>query len=479
MVSSGGCGNAHIEPVDVPESNAEDDYMSTPLERMVEFVVGLDRHAVPPEVLHDAGMKVLNILGVSIAAGEEEEGSRLKEVIARQGGASQSSVIGTGLRLPAANAALINGALGHSLDFDDTHPESIIHPSSFLTATALAVAEERGVDGTEALVGFVAGMECVVRIGMAAPGGLHARGFHATGVCGALGAAIAAGKIMGLTQQQLVNAVGIAGSMGSGIFEYLKDGSWVKPLHPGWAAHAGITAAMLAEAGFDGPSTVLEGPHGVLRTHADPPFHMERLTEGLGTVWQTLNALIKPFPCGHIMHPFITATLDLRDSEQIGVDGVEAVVCTIDKWAVPIVCEPADSKAAPETAYHSKFSLPFTIASALVDGRVDVDTYTDARVRDEEVLRLAACVGYEAKDGWDADEVLARVDLRTVDGRHLSRTQAQAQMADEEIVEKFRSLTRKVLGDDGVDRVLRGVLKLEHAGSVTELLASTSVDRAR
>lgn len=123
--------------------------------------------------------------------------------------------------MPAASAALINGTLGHSLDFDDTHPESIIHPSSFLAATALAVAEERGADGAQALVGFVAGMECVVRIGMAAPGGLHARGFHATGACGALGAAIVAGKIMGLTQHQLVNAVGIAGSMGSGIFEYV------------------------------------------------------------------------------------------------------------------------------------------------------------------------------------------------------------------------------------------------------------------
>ncbi|MBA2575484.1 MAG: MmgE/PrpD family protein, partial [Euzebyaceae bacterium] len=129
---------------------------------------------------------------------------------------------------------------------------------------------------------------------------------------------------------------------------------------------------------------------------------MGRLTEGLGTVWETLHALIKPLPCGHIMHPFITATLNLRESEQISVADVESLVSTIDKWAVPIVCEPAESKAAPETAYHSRFSLPFTIASALVDGWVGVGTYTEARVRDEEVLRLAARVGYEAKDGWDA-----------------------------------------------------------------------------
>lgn len=279
---------------------------------------------------------------------------------------------------------------------------------------------------------------------------------------------------MGLTQHKLVNAVGIAGSMGSGIFEYLKDGSWVKPLHPGWAAHAGITAATLAEAGFVGPSTVLEGPHGVLKTHADPPFHMGRQTEGLGTVWETLHALIKPFPCGHIMHPFITATLNLRASEQISVADVESVVCTIDKWAVPIVCEPAESKAAPETAYHSRFSLPFTIASALVDGWVGVGTYTEARVRDEEVLRLAARVGYEAKDGWDADEVLARVDLRTVDGQQFSQSQVQTQLTDAEIVEKFRSLASRVLDEDGVDRVIDRALALERGGAVRELLEATS-----
>lgn len=448
--------------------------MTTPLEKMADFVLGLDRRVVPAAVLHDAAMKVLNIVGVSLAAGAEEEGLRLKDVVARQGGEPQASVFGTTLRLPAPNAALINGTLAHSLDFDDTHPESIIHPSSFLTATALAVAEERGADGADALVGYVAGMECVVRIGMAAPSGLHARGFHATGVCGALGSAIVAGKIMGLSAEQLVNAVGIAGSMSSGILEYLEDGSWVKPLHPGWAAHAGITAALLAEAGLSGPSTVLEGPRGVLQTHADPPYQFDRLTEGLGTQWETLNALIKPFPCGHIMHPFITATLALREREQVRPEDIESIVCTIDKWAVPIVCEPSHSKAAPETAYHSRFSLPFTIASALLDGRVDVDTYTEARVRDAALLDLAALVGYEAKDGWDADEVLARVDVRTVDGRVLMQSQVQAQLTDDKIAGKFRGLAGRVLDAGSVEQVVGKVAALETGGSVADLMQAAS-----
>lgn len=447
--------------------------MQTPLEKMADFVVALDETSVPPEVLHDARMKVLNVLGISIAAAEEPDSERLIQVIQSQGGAQDATAIGADTRIPAANAALINGALAHGLDFDDTHPVAIIHPSSFLAATALAVGEQRQVDGHRALVAFVAGMECVVRIGMAAPGGLHARGFHATGVCGALGAAVVAGKLMDLDREQLVNAVAIASSMGSGIFEYLTDGSWVKPLHPGWAAHAGITAASLAQAGLTGPATVLEGRHGILQTHADPPYHFDRLTAGLGSTWETMNTLIKPFPCGHIMHPFITAALNLQDREGLKPEDIESVVCTIDSWAVPIVCEPAESKARPETAYHSRFSLPYTIAAALLDGRVDTETYSHDRLDDKALLDLASRVAYRARETWEPEIVLAGVDIRTTDGRTVSITHAQEQMTDEEITEKFRNLATRSVSSSQADLIIERTKELEAGGSVGDLMGAT------
>lgn len=444
--------------------------MNTPLNVVADFATSLDCNTVPSTVLHDAQMKVLNVLGVSMAAAVESDGERLTKVISKQLGAKESSVIGGQTRLPATNAALINGTLAHGLDFDDTHPVAIVHPSSFLAATALAVAEQRNVGGKEALVAFVAGMECTVRIGMAAPGGMHARGFHATGVCGALGSAVVASKLMELNRDQTMNAVAIASSMGSGIFEYLNDGSWVKPLHPGWAAHAGITAAALAEVGLTGPATALEGRYGLLRTHADPPYRFERLTEGLGEKWETLSTLIKPFPCGHIMHPFITAALRLREEYRLDPGEIRSVTCTIDKWAVPIVCEPADSKDKPQTAYHSRFSLPFTIAAALSHGRVDTDTYSGRYLTNNVLLQLASHVGYRKRETWDPDIVKAGVHIEIVDGREFSTETVQKQMTDDEIRDKFRALARRMVSPAQSEQIIGRTAALEDSGSVEKLM---------
>src|SRR5438874_1369839 len=226
---------------------------------------------------------------------------------------------------------------------------------------------------------------------MAAPGEFHARGWHATAVCGAFGATLAAGRLEGLDRGRLTAALGIAGSFASGIIEHLEDGPWVKRVHPGWAAHSGVVAAGLARGGFTGPATILEGRFGFYRTflRSEPdraPF------DTLGKEWETLRVGFKPYPCCHYNHAYLDCALALRREHRIEPDAIEGIECRVPAGEVPIVCEPRDSKLRPRTPYDAQFSLAYSVAAALVDGRVGLDTYTKDRIRDERTLALAARV---------------------------------------------------------------------------------------
>ncbi|WP_327085138.1 MmgE/PrpD family protein [Nonomuraea sp. NBC_01738] len=349
--------------------------MSTYVQRFAQFAAGCREDGVPEAVRDDVTGRVLDVLGNCLAAYAEPDGDAAPAVlraVRRWNGTQEATAIGSGLRLPAPSAALVNGTLAHALDYDDTHLPSVLHPSAPVVPAALAAAEATGAGGDDLLAAVAAGVEVCNRLGMASylPEARNSlffeKGQHATSICGTLGAAVAAGMLFGLSEQGLADALGIAASMGSGVIEANRTGGTIKRAHCGWAAHAGVNAAVLALEGLTGPPTVLEGRFGFFQAWLDGRYDAEALTSGLGERWELLRTVYKPYPTNHFTHPGIDCALALRGRfDPADVEDVELGV------AAPVlrtIAEPREDKVRPRSPYHAKFSAPYTVAAALLGG---------------------------------------------------------------------------------------------------------------
>jgi 2-methylcitrate dehydratase PrpD len=441
-------------------------------QELAAWTSSLDLGDVPAEVRAVAREHVLDTLGCGLAAlgvGEAVAGL----TVADDAGAGASSAIGRADRLPAPAAALANGMLCHGLDFDDTHEASIAHVATVVVPAALAVAETVGATGAQTLAAIVAATETVTRIGMAAPEGFHRRGFHPTGVCGVFGATVAACRLRGMDGETTTRALGLAGSMASGIFEYLADGSPTKPFHAGWAAQAGVQAASLAAAGARGPATVLEGRYGLLNTHVDVAHDMAAQIADLGERWEAPLVAIKPYPACHWIHAAVDAAVEAAGD--LAPDAIERIVVRIPEVGVPIVLEPLTQKRAPVTAYDAKFSLPWCVAARLVHGRLDVRSFL-GDIADPAVLALAARVEYEP---WQGDFASVFAGAARVDAGGTSRAVVNDAprgapgnpMTHDDVVAKFTANASLSLPDDAAARIVAAVDSLEDAAGVDAITA--------
>ncbi|HEU5197181.1 MAG TPA: MmgE/PrpD family protein [Methylomirabilota bacterium] len=443
--------------------------------RLADFTAALEFDALPSEVVASAKLRTLDILGIALAATTLETAPSILGALEGWGGGGDCTVLGTKQTATVPLAILANGSLAHSLDYDDTHAASITHASAVVVPVALALGEAGGLDGRTVITAAVAGYESIARLGMAASGVFHARGWHATAVCGAFAAALVAGRLERLDPARLTAALGIAGSFASGVLEHLEDGSWVKRVHPGWAGHAGAVASALARGGFTGPATVLDGRFGFYRNFvgAEPdqaPF------ETLCRQWETLAIGYKPYPCCHYNHAYLDCALELRREHCLTAEAIEAVECLVPAGQVPIVCEPRAAKLRPRTAYDAQFSLPFSVASALLDGRVGLDTYAPERLTEAARLGLAARVRHTV----DPDSAFPRgfpgwVRLRLRDGRTLEarapdgRGSLSRPLPAEAIVEKFRDNASRAVAPARVAEIERTVLGLDAVADVRSL----------
>jgi 2-methylcitrate dehydratase PrpD len=445
--------------------------------RLACFARSLTPAGIPLAVRDSVALRVLDTLGCALAAVPEKWADALTAPARAWGGEGSSTVVGGTRRVAAPMAALANGALAHGLDFDDTHAPSITHASAVVIPTVLALAEERGLSGAEALAAAVAGYETITRLGMAAPGRFHERGWHATAVCGAFAAALAGGRCLGLAEGPLAAAVGIAASCASGLLEFLEDGSEVKRLHPGWAAHSGVLAAGLAGAGLTGPGTGLEGRFGFYHAALGVRPDLTPLLDSLGSRWETLAVAFKPYPCCHYSHAYVDAARRLRDAHGIDADAVVDVECRVPAGEVPIICEPAEAKRAPRTDYDAKFSLPFTLAAAFVDGRVGVETFAARRLEDPALLALAARVRYTVDPASTFPSTFpGHVVVRLADGRRLeartpsNRGGPEAPLATGEIVDKFRENAARALPEGQARALEKAALGFERLDDVAALM---------
>jgi 2-methylcitrate dehydratase PrpD len=453
--------------------------MSTPAQRLAAFTSALTIDAIPEAVAGAAKLHLLDTLGTGLAAHGLDVADYARAAMVEPGVSGAATAIGVDGGLPAADAALANGTICHALDFDDTHSGAIAHVSATVVPAALAVGQEQGASGAELLAAVVAGNEVVVRLGLVAGAGFHARGFHPTSVCGVFGAATAAARLRGLDATATANALGIAGSMASGILEFLSDGSATKRLHPGWAAHAGIIASRLAAHGATGPATVLEGRFGLYaaylgRTDVD----LESQLADLGERWETPNIAFKPYPACHYIHASLDAARQLVADEPIAPDQIEEIVALTPQAGVSLVLEPVASKLRPRSEYEAKFSLPYSVASMLVRGRVDNSTYTDEAIADAAVLALASRVRYEVKPfATSPDAFPGGVRITTRDGRtreaQLSHQRGGPEnpMTPAEVREKFRANAALAVGTESVTAIEETVLALERQADLRALRA--------
>jgi 2-methylcitrate dehydratase PrpD len=336
-----------------------------------------------------------DIAGLCVAARTTDY---VKAALASAAGAGRCSAIGHAARVTPYDAALINGTAAHGEDYDDTFEGGPVHAGAVIVPAVLAIAEDRGLTGDALVKGCAVGIEILCRMSLVAPQATHRASFHPTAVMGAPAAAIAVATALGLPASQVTQALGIAGSLSSGIIEYLADGSSTKRLHAGAAAQAGIRAALLAAAGFTGPATVFEGQHGFYKAFAPslaPNFHP--LVDGLGTEWVTPTVAFKPYACGTMTQPFIDCAVEAAaelDRRGLATVDIESVICSVGQGTVHRLWEPIALKRSPPNGYAGKFSTPYCVAAGFIDRRAGLGQFTDEHVRNPALLALAARVSY-------------------------------------------------------------------------------------
>jgi 2-methylcitrate dehydratase PrpD len=360
-------------------------------EALAEKIAALDPARLPPAVRRTCEDLLVDVAGLCLTARNEDY---VKAALAGWDDDGPCTAIGHARTMSAAGAAFVNGTAAHGEDFDDTFEGGPVHAGAVIVPAVLAACERHRRDGRAALIGIAVGVETICRLSVVVPKAVHKAGFHPTAVFGALAAAVGVGATLGLDRRQLVDALGVVGSMAGGIIEYLAEGTWTKRMHAGWAAQSGLRAALLARAGFSGPRTVLEGVHGLFHGFAHTTEgDYAALTGDFGARWVTETLAFKPYPCGTMTHPYIDCARRLA-TKGIKAQEIAEIVCDVGEGTVHRLWEPLAAKQRPPNGYAGKFSTPYCIAAGLVRGNVGLSDFTDAAVRDPAVLALAAKVRY-------------------------------------------------------------------------------------
>ena len=360
-------------------------------ETLAAKIAALKPGALPAATTHKCEDLLIDVVGLCVTARNEDYIASALKGCDDDG---SCTAIGHARTLSAAGAAFVNGTAAHGEDFDDTFEGGPVHAGAVIVPAVLAACERHNPDGRMALIGIAVGTEVLCRLSLVVPKAVHKAGFHPTAVFGAMGAAAGVGAALGLGARQIVDALGIAGSMAGGIIEYLAEGTWTKRLHAGWAAQSGIRAALLARAGFVGPRTVFEGTHGLFQgfahtTHGD----YDALVGDFGERWVTDTLAFKPYPCGTMAQPYIDCARRLA-ARGIEADDIKEIVCEVAEGTVHRLWEPLSDKQRPRNGYAAKFATPYLLATGFVHGGVGLGAFTDSAIHEPQVLALAAKVKF-------------------------------------------------------------------------------------
>jgi 2-methylcitrate dehydratase PrpD len=448
-------------------------------EQYAAFCTDLTLDDLPDEVVEQAKHLTLDTIGIAVGSIRAESSDAFVEGTRdRNSDADGATVLATGETMGPEYATLLNGALAHSLDYDDTHRKASLHPGAPVIPAALAAAEEVDASGEELLTAIVAGYEITCRMGMAVdPESHYDRGFHMTGTCGLFGATAAAGMVYDFDKEELVSAFGLNGSQAAASLQFLENGGWNKRAHPGLAGHSALLSTSFADNRFAAASEPIEGVRGFLQGYSDDP-HPGKATAGLGEEYELLNVGVKPYPCCRYMHAPLDVLFELVDEEDIDHEDVESVTVNIAKPGVKLTGDPTNPY--PKSFVDCQFSMPFGAALALVYHDGGVETFLGAIENgevDDDIKRIIDVTTVSTTD-WIADafpqQWPAEVTVETTSGTYSGRTEyargePENPMSWEEIVEKYEELTEPVMSEDHAAAAREAIANLESV-QVTDLV---------
>ena len=438
--------------------------------------ISLDR--LPAPVVERARFLVLDLVGSIIRARHDAESTASFLAATRAMGlaAGNAGVFGDASRYTPGGAAFLNGALAHSLDFDDTHAAGSLHPGAPVIPAALAAGEMVGASGADVLAAIIAGYEITCRVALALPAGEHYdRGFHPTATCGAFGAAAAAARVFGLDAAGVEGAMGTVLSQAAGSLQFLVNGAWTKRFQVGWAAMNGLMAATLVREGFKGTIEALEGRHGFMQAYAPNPTP-ERAVQDLGTVFELMNTAVKPYPSCRYGHASIDAALALRAANDLKPEEIEHVTLGLPCAGMMLVGQPPEKKQNPQNVVDGQFSGPFVVASALATGAMGWDSYQ--LLQDATIRSLLPKISSELDPEIEAEFPANMSGKVTIAARGQSfvrkvvvpKGEPSNFLTEAELRAKFSGLAEAVLGPERTARLASEVLAIDTLSDVSSLM---------
>ncbi len=452
--------------IESPEKSRKGKAVNT-TDKLVSFVQQASYRDMPREVIHQAKRCFLDLIGVALGGARQPVVQILIKTLSETGGKPQATVLAHGLKTSLLNAALINGAMAHALDFDDTHIGSILHPSAPVIPALLAAAEWRGSTGKTVLEAFVVGYEVETRIGLGLGSKHYDRGWHTTSTCGRFGAAAAAGKLLGLSSLQMGRAMGLAATQASGL--RLAFGTMTKPFHPGKSAFDGLLSALLAQKGFTCPPNMVEGAKGFAEALGDDDTNLKRMVKNLGTKFEILRNTFKPYAACLLTHPTIDGVFELKNRYRLKAEDIDEISCEIARF-----CLDSAGQKEPQTGLAGKFSIFYCAALPLVEETAGEDMFTDKKVQDPKLVALRKKV--KARINPALKDTEARVTLTAKDGEKYStfidkpKGDPRNPSTDQELENKFRSLAIRILPQRKIDALIEIIWRLDKAKNLGRLL---------
>lgn len=445
---------------------------------LAEWALNLTWSDLPVDVQQVVKEHALDGIGDAIGGASTLIANAAKTTIAQYGESTNSTIWGSSKTASIPAAAFVNAILIHALDFDDTHAGGLVHATAPTLPVAIALGEALDASGEEVITAYAAGLEIICRLGGATPHGFHARGLHATQVCGTIAATVVAAKLMKLSTQQTVNAMGIAGSFSGGLLEFLNTGSSTKQIHPGIAAQAGITAANLAANDASGPETVIEGQYGIYKTLSDRESDIASITNDLGSNWQAAKITIKPYPACQLSHVTLDAVKVAWSSAVASgatISDISKIHAIVHPDSAKIVCLPRDEKNKPKTPYDAKFSLPWSVAALLIDGALIVDTFASESIKRNSVIELAEKFEFTEKSEVAAAAAASGyAEIMTTDGQiFIGKVRSSAgsptnRLSQTALVEKFVS---QCSNSAAANKVADEILHIESVAQIATITA--------
>lgn len=451
---------------------------------LARHIVDLGYDQLPQAAVDATKKDILDILGTMVAGSNAPGVIELAQLVDEWGGKPESTVVAFDRKVPSPFAALVNAAMGHALDFDDGHDEAVLHAATTVVPAAFAMAQRIGkVDGKAFVTAVAAGIDLACRMGLASKKTLKQSGWVYTAIYGFFASAAAAGKLLGLDNDKMTNALGIAYSQTAGNFQSIADAALTKRLQPGFAAKGGLLSALLAEKGVSGIRNSMEGKWGLYNLYQRGDYDLQALTSDLGSRFEVANIGFKAYPCCGYTHNPIEAALALVLENDIRPDDVRKINVFVGENAAQL-CTPRDRKCRPETVPDSQWSIPYTVATALVKRKVGISDFTPDAIRDPDVLRMAAKVNPKILPELTRRQVEpAIVEIITRDEKVYSQRVEQRKgsidnpMTLKELVDKFRdclSNGRKAIPKRNIESVIKQVGRLEQVDDVGVIIEMLS-----